>query len=251
MMRTIKDVFYTCDNDPKRSLDLHLPEGESFPVFVYIHGGGLEALTKEAPTGMAEYFTERGVALVSVEYRMYPSAKYPDFIEDVAAAVAWVKAKKEEYGFTKIFVGGSSAGGYLSQMLCFDNSWLAKHGVDNTEIDGYILDAGQPTAHFNVLRERGIDPRRIIVDESAPLWHIGRQEKYAPMFIIYSDNDMENRPEQTQLMISTLRHFRYDMSKVEVQMVHGDHCQYVMELNENGENRLAEIVYPCIEKYSK
>ena len=54
MMRTIKDVFDTCDNDPKRALDIHLPEGESFPVFVYIHGGGLEALTKEAPTGMAE-----------------------------------------------------------------------------------------------------------------------------------------------------------------------------------------------------
>ena len=53
------------------------------------------------------------------------------------------------------------------------------------------------------------------------------------------------------LMISTLRHFRYDMSTVEVKMVHGNHCQYVMELNEVGENRLAEIVYPFIEKYSK
>ena len=250
-MRTVKDIFYTSDNDPRRALDIYLPEGESFPVFVYIHGGGIEAGSKDLPGGMAEYFTERGVALASVEYRMYPDAKYPDFIEDVAAAVAWIKAKKEEYGFTKIFVGGSSAGGYLSQMLCFDSSRLAKYGVDNTEIDGYVLDAGQPTSHFNVLRERGIDPRRIIVDESAPLWHIGNQERYAPMLIIYSDNDMENRPEQTMLMVSTLRHFRYDMSKVEVIEMHGTHCAYVNSKNEHGENKLAVTVYPFIEKYSR
>lgn len=250
-MREFKNLFYTDDCDVSRSLDLYLPDGESFPVFVYIHGGGLEAGTKDAPVGMAEYLTNRGIALASVEYRMYPEAKYPDFIEDVAKAVAWVKANSAAYGFSKIFVGGSSAGGYLSQMLCFDSSWLGKHGIDNRELAGYILDAGQPTAHFNVLRESGDDPRRIIVDERAPLWHVGRQTGYAPMLIIYSDNDMENRPEQTRLLVSTLKHFDEDMSKVDVQMIHGEHCQYVNELNERGENRLAEIVYPFIEKYAK
>ena len=47
------------------------------------------------------------------------------------------------------------------------------------------------------------------------------------MLFVVSDNDMENRYEQTQLVISTLKHFRYDMSKVQLKVMHGTHCHYI------------------------
>ena len=126
---------------------------------------------------------------------MYPDAEYPDFIVDAAAAVAWVKNNISGYGQCDgIYVGGSSAGGYLSMMLCFDPSYLGAHGILPTDISGYVHDAGQPTAHFNVLKARGLDPRRVIIDETAPLYYVGLAKSYSPMLVIVSDNDMTNRP---------------------------------------------------------
>ena len=96
---------------------------------------------------------------------------------------------------TSFFVGGFSVGGYISQMLCFQSSFLEKHGISPTDITGFIHDAEQPTTHFRILSTSGEDSRRVIVDERAPLYYIGRDAAYPPMLIIVSDNDMTNRYE--------------------------------------------------------
>ncbi len=249
-MRVEKDIFYTEGGHKSRVLDVYLPDSDTFSVFVYFHGGGLQAGDKSAGESFAEYLCERGIGVVSANYRMLPDNGYPDFIEDAAAAVAWVYKNIGNYGkCEKIFVGGSSAGGYLSMMLCFDPKYLAAHGIDCTRVDGYVHDAGQPTCHFNVLKHSGIDPRRIIIDESAPLYHIGLLPSYSPMLFIYSDNDMENRPEQTLLAVSTLKHFRYDMSKIDVICAHSNHCAYCGKKDENGESVFGQMMYPVMKKW--
>lgn len=251
-MKKHLDVFYAETENSAQTLDLYLPEAESFPIYIHFHGGGIEKGDKRGDGELyCKYLTDRGCALVSANYRMYPNAKYPDFLEDAAQAVAWVYKNICKYGkCEKIFVGGSSAGGYISQMLCFDPKWIGAHGIDCASLAGYVLDAGQPTAHYNVLKYSGIDSRRVIIDETAPLYHVGTLPSYPPMMIIYSDSDMENRPEQTRLLISTLNHFRYDMSKVEVTVKHGKHCHYCGQKDPDGESTFARIIYPFIEKYS-
>ena len=152
---------------------------------------------------------------------------YPQFICDSAEAVNWVYKNIGEYGKCEgIYVGGSSAGGYLSMMLCFDKKWLAPYGINPAELGGFIHNAGQPTAHFNVLKEMGFDSKRVIIDETAPIYYIGEAESYAPMMILVATNDMQNRYEQTVLLVSTMRHFGYDMSKVDFRILEGKHCKY-------------------------
>ena len=246
-MRKIIDIAYGVY--PSQRLDLYLPDGDAFDVLVYMHGGGLEAGDKALSDAFGEYVTTRGVAVASINYRMYPEAVYPEFVRDGAAAVAWVKKHIGEYGDGgRFFVGGSSAGGYLSMMLCFDRRWLAPYGIDPSSIDGYIHDAGQPTCHYNVLRERGIDSRRVIIDDSAPLYHVGTADVYAPMLFVISDEDMENRYEQTMLMLSTLRHFRCDMDRVQLRVMHGKHCAYTQGTPECPESMLAHILCEYIGK---
>lgn len=250
-MRKFTDIYYTDTKLNMQMLDMYLPDTEGFPVFVFFHGGGLEHGDRTHCQCLAGYLPRRGVGIVSVEYRMYPDAKYPEFIEDAAAAVKWTIDNIGAYGGNgQIFVGGSSAGGYLSQMLCFDEKYLAKHGVSLLDITGFIHDAGQPTAHFNVLREKGIDSRRIIVDETAPLWYVGLAEKYPPMLFTWSDNDMMGRPEQLLLLLKTLEHFEYDMTTVDTMVMHGKHCHYCGMLDENGESVHGKMVFPFIAKYS-
>ena len=227
------------------ALDLYLPSArtEPYDLFLYFHGGGIETGNRTAAERFAPELTAAGIAVASADYRLYPEAKYPDFIEDAAEAVAFVKAHIGEYGaFRRLFVGGSSAGGYLSMMLCFDGRYLGAHGMDPSEIAGWIHDAGQPTAHFRVLKEHGEDPRRVIVDERAPLYFIGRAQTYSPMLFIVSDNDMENRYEQTMLTVSTLKHFGHGSDTVAVRLMHGKHCSYRKEYEEDGSNRMAGVI---------
>jgi len=240
-MKSITDIRYS--KEANQYLDVHLPECDRFPVFLYFHGGGIERGDKAQNYDLfISHLTAKGIAVVSANYRMYPTAKYPEFIEDAACATAWVFANMKNYGdITGIYVGGSSAGGYLSQMLCFDKKYLAKHGLAPTDITGFIHDAGQPTAHFNVLRERGIDSRRVIVDESAPLYHIGVDETYPPMLVIVSDNDIQNRYEQTMLLMSTLKHFGLD-ENVKLQVMESTHCAYVRKADDQGVSIFGNLI---------
>lgn len=244
-MKIYKDISYCNIGHERQVLDVYIPETDSFPVFVYFHGGGLEAGDKNAK--FIKDLVNKGVGVVSANYRMYPSAVYPEFVRDAAAAVAWTYKHINEYGnCTKYFVGGSSAGGYLSMMLCFNKAFLAPYKINPAQIDGFIHDAGQPTSHFNVLREKGVDSRRVIVDETAPLYYIGQEPEYAPMHFIVSDHDMENRYEQTMLVLSTLKHFKYDQSKISLRVMNGTHCHYVNAQDESGNYIFADMIYDYI-----
>jgi acetyl esterase/lipase len=231
-----------------QTLDVYLPDSSALAVFVYFHGGGLESGSKKDAEIFAKYLTERGIALISANYRMYPNAKFPDFIYDAAQAVAWAKRfSNQVLDCNRLYVGGSSAGGYISMMLCFDRQYLASVGLDNTAISGYFHDAGQPTSHFNVLKQNNIDPRRIIVDETAPLYFVGLEKEYPPMRFVVSDNDMKGRYEQTMLMLSTLSHFDYQ--NYDYYVAHGTHCEYCSKLDENGESILGQFIYDFIKQF--
>ena len=248
-MKKIENIAYKNTGHERHLLDIYLPDSEEFSVFVYFHGGGITGGAKGRTLAL-EYIAKQGIAVVDANYRLYPEAKYPEFIEDAADAVAWAKENMGQYGKVKgIFVGGSSAGGYISQMLCFDKKYLAAVGIDADEIDGYILDAGQPTAHFNVLKEHGQDSRRVIIDERAPIFYIDDTRKYAPMQIFNAENDIDNRYEQTQLLMGTMKHFGHDMERVDYRYMEGfRHCRYLKEFPEN-DCKFADYVAEFINKY--
>ncbi|MBR2929651.1 MAG: alpha/beta hydrolase [Clostridia bacterium] len=248
-MKEIKDIYYTPDKSEAQMLDVYLPEGETRAVFLYMHGGGLDhGSRKRNSEAIAGYLTARGIAYVTIDYRMYPDAHFPDYIRDGAAAIAYVKSESVSL-FGKelpIYVGGSSAGGYLSMMLCFDKRYLAEVGLESSAIAGYFHDAGQPTAHFRVLAERGIDSKRVIVDEYSPLYFIGTEESYPPMRFIVSDNDMKNRYEQTMLTLSTMDHF--GIEGVDHVVMEGRHCAYVGRIDDDGESTFGKMIYSFIER---
>lgn len=241
-MRIFEDIEYKKD----LFIDLHLPDDKNFPLLIYFHGGSLSSGDRKIAKSFAHTLAKNGIGVASVEYRMYPNAKFPDFIEDCADAVAWCKTHANEYGnCEKTYVGGSSAGGYLSMMLCFDPTYLKKRNLSPLDIDGFIHDAGQPTSHFNVLRERGCDPRRVIVDETAPVFFVGTEETYPPMLFIVSDHDLEGRYEQTKMIVKTLEHFGHT-EKVFYKEMHGNHCEYVSASDSQGEGIFGNIVLEFI-----
>lgn len=239
-MRKICDIPYIPGADSSRQLDLYLPDVDGFPTLIFFHGGGFENLDKGAKefSVLGEFFTSNGIGLISPNYRMYPNAKFPDYIEDGAQAVAWAKENITSYGGSgDIFVGGSSAGGHLSMLLCYDRSYLSKHGLTPQDIKAYIHDAGQPTVHFNVLREDGIPRYTCRVDNRAPLYHIGAEKEYPPQQIFVASGDIPSRYEETMLLMSTLKNLKYDMAKVRLEYMEGyGHTQYLDKLDTDGKS---------------
>ena len=238
------------DRNPERALDMYLPDSEGFDTFVYFHGGGFVTGDKDGLFAevISRYFTENGIAFVSANYRMYPNASYPDYVKDSALAVSFIKKNIASYGGSgRIFVGGTSAGGYLSQMLCFDRKWLGFYDIEPSDIAGFVHDAGQPTTHFNVLKERGFNPWKVVVDEAAPLYYVGDAKEYPPMYFILADDDMKNRPEQTELMLSTMSHLGYDMSKVKKTVVaNAKHSSYCCRVDDDGKSFFAKLIVEFI-----
>ncbi len=232
-MKFLQDIFYTEDKTADRSLDIYLPDGDCRAVFLYLHGGGIEAGDKTHLQKEGSYLASRGYAFASINYRMYPQAKFPDFVYDAAAAIAWMKKNMMRLtGCDRLYVGGSSAGGYITMLLCFDVQYLAAFGLSNADIAGYFHDAGQPTAHFNVLKYAGEDARRVIVDARAPLYFIGLQKEYPPMRFVVSDHDMTARYEQTMLVLKTMEHFAY--RHFDCVVMNGEHCAYLGKDTEDG-----------------
>ena len=113
-------------------LDLWLPPGgKNFATLVWFHGGALKGGSKDGSAAIARALTADGIAVAAVNYRLSPKATYPAYLEDSAAAVAWVRAHIAEHGGdpAKVFISGHSAGGYLTLMLAMDARWLKPHGL--------------------------------------------------------------------------------------------------------------------------
>ena len=102
-------------------------------------------------------------------------------------------------------------------------------GLLNRDFAGWFFDAGQPTTHYNVLRERGEDTRLIRVDEAAPLYYITSDFKgeLPSLQMIVADGDMPSRPEQNLLLRAALLHFGYPAEKIGFRVMRGyGHCGY-------------------------
>ena len=242
-MKQLLNVQYGSLHE-RQVLDAYIPESEVKGVFIFFHGGGIEKGSKDIAKHFYQPLVDNGVALVSANYKLYPNAKYPEFICDGALAVKWVKDNLNLFNTDKIFIGGSSAGSYISMMLCFDKRYLEQVGLSNKDVCGYFHDAGQPTAHFRVLMERGLDHRRVVVDETAPLYYVGLEDNYPRMRFIVSDNDMPARLEQIMLIEATLDYFKFkDHDRI---LMHGKHTAYVGYVDETGKNVYGELILDFI-----
>lgn len=248
-MNSVRGILYApAEQGGGLRLDIHTPpkEREALCTYLYFHGGGLTGGTHDEPAilALAEALTARGIAFVSAQYRLYPQAVFPDFVRDAARAAAWVMANRARYGLPAgVFVGGSSAGAYLSMMLCFAREYLAEAGLAPEAFAGYVLDAGQPTAHFEIMARQGDDPRRVMVDETAPLFFVRGASPRKPLLVICAENDIPGRVEQNRLLLRTLETFGADPAQMQLHIMPG--CEHVGYLNPDDAAAFARYTDTC------
>lgn len=114
-----RDLVYAKPGGRPLHLDLVLPAKPKGPVplVIWVHGGAWLAGNKNSVPG--NDLVQNGFAVASVQYRLSGQAIFPAAIQDVKAAVRWLRANAKKYGLDPKRFGawGSSAGGHLVALL--------------------------------------------------------------------------------------------------------------------------------------
>ena len=115
-----KDLNYAGDSLVYHRLDIYLPkiEKQNYPVIISIYGSAwLANNAKNADQNtLVKYLLEAGFAVVTPNHRSSKDAIFPAQINDIKAAIRFVRANASQYQIDTSFVGitGSSSGGSLA-----------------------------------------------------------------------------------------------------------------------------------------
>ena len=133
---------------PRQQLDVYQPARaaprEGWPVVVFFYGGSWNRGKRGDYAFVGEALASRGILTLVADYRLYPEVRYPDFLRDSAAALAWSLSHAAGLGGNprRVFVMGHSAGAYNAAMLALDPRWLKPTGHTPRELAGFIGLAG-------------------------------------------------------------------------------------------------------------
>jgi acetyl esterase/lipase len=165
--RRTRDVAY--GPDARMRLDIYQPAGvtQAAPVVVFFYGGSWSSGRREDYLFVGEALASRGIVTVLADYRLYPQVRYPEFLEDCAAALAWTFTHIDGYGGDplRVVVAGHSAGAYNAAMLALDGRWLGAHRISPARLAGFVGLAGP----YNFLPITGAGVKLIFNDPYTPL----------------------------------------------------------------------------------
>jgi acetyl esterase/lipase len=117
-MQKYHDLAYVATGRSRQKLDLFIPDtGKKSPLIIWVHGGAFRSGSKKDHVPLE--YVERGFAVASLNYRLSQQAVFPAQIEDVIAAVRWLRANAKQYRLAPDRFGawGESAGGHLVALL--------------------------------------------------------------------------------------------------------------------------------------
>lgn len=115
-----KDVNYASDDLECHRMDIFLPKQEqpTYKAVIIIYGSAWFSNNAKAmaSASIGGPLLEAGFAVISINHRSSTDAPWPAQIQDVKAAIRFVRAKAADYNIDPSFIGitGFSSGGHLS-----------------------------------------------------------------------------------------------------------------------------------------
>ncbi|HWB96874.1 MAG TPA: alpha/beta hydrolase [Bryobacteraceae bacterium] len=106
--------------DPQQVMDIVRPrDGRGHPAILCIHGGGFRAGSRKGYVAQCVRLAQHGYVAATTDYRLAPGAQFPAAVNDVKAAVRYLRANAERLGIDPSRIGtmGGSAGGHLALFL--------------------------------------------------------------------------------------------------------------------------------------
>ncbi len=132
--------------DARQRLNIWRPAGDAknAPVLVFFYGGSWRDGARDFYDFYGRAMAAQGFVVVIPDYRVIPKFRFPAFVADGAAAVAWTRTNIVKFGGdpTRISVSGHSAGAHIAAMVTLDQQWLKKAGAPADTIRAFVGLAG-------------------------------------------------------------------------------------------------------------
>nr|XP_022291597.1 kynurenine formamidase-like [Crassostrea virginica] len=116
-----------------------LPPGS--PIFVFIHGGYWQSMSKDDYSYVAASMTKAGAVTIVMEYTRAPKANMETIVSDVKLGTSYVLNFAKRRESSGVYLCGHSAGGHLVAMLLAVD-WLTECMVSPSLIKGAIIMSG-------------------------------------------------------------------------------------------------------------
>jgi acetyl esterase/lipase len=222
--------------------DLYLPKsGKACPILVAIHGGGWRRGTPKSYRYLGPWLAERGYGVFAVTHRQCEPGRptFPDAVQDIRAAVQFVKGRGAELRVDPQRVGvmGDSSGAHLAAMVALAGEHAAFSGGNKNEkygglstqvkvlvgIYGVYDLAGQwrfdqlsrPRDHIteNFLGKSFVEDRRVYFDAS-PTSYISINNNSTAALLAWGTEDDRCGPRQNEDFVDALKQANYYVRSV-------------------------------------
>ena len=249
------------ENRSRRALDVYAPVSEqasvTFPVVLFMHGGGWRASDKNDPLGVhanvCKALALRGLVAVNVNYRLSPRFKHPEAAIDVAYALRWIAENISRYGGDpkRLFLSGHSSGAHLAALITLDSKYLSDVGIPVHVVKGVIGISGiYNLEHFagrNWMAEhlmtrpafgKNGSPRA----EASPVNHV---RAGAPPFLLLNAQEDENLEEEAEELATLLR---AKGCEAETGIISGTNHFTILSLVGNGDDTLIDRIVAFVKE---
>lgn len=196
---------------------VHSVDSQKPATVIFFYGGGWEAGEKANYKFVAEALTSHGMIVVIPDYRVFPEAVFPEFIEDAAQAVAWTRKHIAEFGGDpeQLFIAGHSAGAQIAAMLSVNPRYLQQAGLETKQLRGMIGLAGP----YDFLPLTSPTLKQIFGDDasqwqSQPVNFVG--EDHPPTLLLVGNNDRTVLPRNSYRFAEKLKQYGNDVEIVEL-----------------------------------
>lgn len=193
--------------DPRQALDVYapVPSASGAPVAVFFYGGSWESGSRAEYAFAGQALASRGFVTAVPDYRLYPQVRFPDFLDDGAAAIRWVRDNIAQYGGDprRIVLVGHSAGAYNAAMLALDSRYLRRAGVDPGSVRAFAGLSGPydflPLDDDSTIKVFGAAP------DKAATQPVNFARSGLAAFLATGDQDTTVRPRNTASLARRLR----------------------------------------------
>lgn len=190
------------------NVDVHVPDHianakrtlfggkKTAPVVLYVHGGGWAKGSRKRVYKMPQWLTRKGYVFVAMDYRKVPSTTIDGQVNDLVAALSWVRRNIKRYGGDpkNIVLMGHSAGAHLVALAGAQGKAKGVRGIIPNDVQAYDLVAyatkrGSIGAMFG--KAFSNNPRNWV--KYSPSTYARRAKGIPPHLILYSKSQGERR----------------------------------------------------------
>jgi len=206
--RSIVAQTRTYSTEHALDLDIYRPAQttQATPVALFFYGGSWRTGKRSEYEFVGRALAARGVLTLVADYRKFPQAPFPGFVDDAAQVTRWTFDHAQEFGGDpkRVFLVGHSAGSQIVGLLATDAHYLAAVGLNPRDLAGIVGIAGP----YDFLPLT--DPKLVEVFGPEREWPASQPIRFVdgdepPFLLLHGDGDRIVEPRNSRVMAERLK----------------------------------------------